>query len=169
MAQGVDKQAFEAKVFDVQADKPLQLAELSKQEMKETEGAFAPLAIALGGAALGMWTEHGISYARTGQPASVRDVAIAGGIGAIPGGIGTAGRMAAPTIGTAKHWARIGNSYSHTQQAKTVSIRWGSNNHHAKAIGNPTIRNINTSLRNTRLPGSSWRVQDKVHFHLWKK
>lgn len=55
------------------------------------------------------------------------------------------------------------------QKVKTVSVRWGSNNHYAKSIGNPVVRNINTSLRQTKLPGSSWRVQDKGHFHLWKK
>lgn len=47
-AQELDKRAFEAQVFDVQADKPLQLAELSKQEMKETEGAAGPLVVGLG-------------------------------------------------------------------------------------------------------------------------
>ncbi|ADY95920.1 hypothetical protein JY68_08555 [Neisseria meningitidis] len=31
---------------------------------------------------------------------------------------------------------------------------------------NETIRNINTHLRGTKLPGSNWRVQDKGHFHL---
>lgn len=34
---------------------------------------------------------------------------------------------------------------------------------------NETIRNINTHLRGTKLPGSNWRVQDKGHFHLWKR
>lgn len=43
MAQGLDKQAFEAQVFHTEAGKPFQLAELSATEMKETEGAVAPL------------------------------------------------------------------------------------------------------------------------------
>lgn len=53
MAQSLDNQAFEAKVFHSDADKPMQLAELSAKEMKETEGAWAPLAwagVALTGA-----------------------------------------------------------------------------------------------------------------------
>ena len=167
-AGSVDNQAFESKVFHTKADMPMQLEELSQKEMKETEGAFLPLAI-LGGAAIGMWTQHGFSYATTGRPASVRDVAVAGGLGAIPGGIGAAGKAAAPVVGTARHWIRIGNSYSHAAQAKTIAIRWGSNNHYAKSIGNETIRNINTHLRDTKLPGSNWRVQDRGHFHLWKR
>ncbi|WP_226883416.1 wall-associated protein precursor [Neisseria yangbaofengii] len=66
MAQGVGKQEFEAKVFDVQADKPLQLAELSKQEMKETEGAaiwFAPAIAAGARFALTGFTRHGLNQA----------------------------------------------------------------------------------------------------------
>nr|WP_101118423.1 hypothetical protein [Neisseria meningitidis] len=92
MANGLDNQTFENQVFHTQADAPMQLAELSQKEMKETERAFLPLAI-LGGAAIGMWTQHGFSYATTGRPASVRDVAIAGGLGAIPGGVGAAGKV----------------------------------------------------------------------------
>ncbi|WP_127221643.1 hypothetical protein [Neisseria meningitidis] len=87
MANSMDNQIFENQVFHTRADAPMQLAELSQKEMKETERAFLPLAI-LGGAAIGMWTQHGFSYATTGRPASVRDVAIAGGLGAIPGGVG---------------------------------------------------------------------------------
>ncbi|WP_373747231.1 hypothetical protein [Neisseria dentiae] len=102
MAQGVDKQAFEAKVFDVQADKPLQLAELSKKEMKETEGAalwFAPaLAVTLGGGAIGAWGNHAHSYARTGQPASVSSTLNATGNGMMVGaslyGAGRVGSVA---------------------------------------------------------------------------
>lgn len=90
MANGLDNQAFEDQVFHTRADAPMQLAELSQKEMKETEGAFLPLAI-LGGAAIGMWTQHGFSYATTGRPASVRDVA--GGLGAIPGDVGAAGKV----------------------------------------------------------------------------
>ncbi len=92
MANSMDNQTFENQVFHTRADAPMQLAELSQKEMKETEGAFLPLAI-LGGAAIGMWTQHGFSYATTGRPASVRDVAIAGGLGAIPGGVGAAGKV----------------------------------------------------------------------------
>lgn len=93
MAQGLDNQAFAGKVFHTEAGKSMQLAELSAQEMRETEGDWIPLAI-LGGAAIGMWTQHGISYATTGRPAPFRDVAVAGAFGAIPGGVGAAGRAA---------------------------------------------------------------------------
>ncbi|MCI4053145.1 hypothetical protein MM710_33575, partial [Klebsiella pneumoniae] len=43
MANGLDNQAFEDQVFHTRADAPMQLAELSQKEMKETEGAAAPL------------------------------------------------------------------------------------------------------------------------------
>ncbi|EOC53573.1 putative wall-associated protein, partial [Neisseria meningitidis 2008223] len=43
MANGLDNQAFEDQVFHTRADAPMQLAELSQKEMKETEGAFLPL------------------------------------------------------------------------------------------------------------------------------
>lgn len=42
MANGLDNQAFEDQVFHTRADAPMQLAELSQKEMKETEGAFLP-------------------------------------------------------------------------------------------------------------------------------
>ncbi|ARB72058.1 TPA: hypothetical protein WH558_000628 [Neisseria meningitidis] len=47
MANSMDNQTFENQVFHTQADAPVQLAELSQKEMKETEGAAAPL-VAIG-------------------------------------------------------------------------------------------------------------------------
>lgn len=47
MAQGLDNQAFAGKVFHTEAGKSMQLAELSAQEMRETEGEAAPL-VAIG-------------------------------------------------------------------------------------------------------------------------
>ena len=47
MANSFDNQTFESQVFHTQADTPMQLAELSQKEMKEAEGAMAPL-VALG-------------------------------------------------------------------------------------------------------------------------
>jgi len=44
MANSMDNQAFENQVFHTQADTPMQLAELSQKEMKETEGAWVALA-----------------------------------------------------------------------------------------------------------------------------
>ncbi len=83
MANGLDNQAFESQVFHTQADAPMQLAELSPQEMKETEGAFLPLvAGALMGGAISAWANHGISKIKTGQFASTRSTlaATAGGM-----------------------------------------------------------------------------------------
>ena len=44
MANSMDNPAFENQVFHTQADTPMQLAELSQKEMKETEGAWVALA-----------------------------------------------------------------------------------------------------------------------------
>lgn len=69
MAQSLDNQAFEAKVFHSDADKPMQLAELSAKEMKETEGSAIWFAPALGGVATGFrfavtgFTRHGVHRA----------------------------------------------------------------------------------------------------------
>lgn len=43
MANGLDNQAFEDQVFHTRADAPMQLAELSQKEMKETEGGFSSI------------------------------------------------------------------------------------------------------------------------------
>jgi len=69
-------------------------------------------------------------------------------------------------IGPVNAWVRIGPSSSRISQVSTYSIRWGSNKHHQKQIGSATLRNFNNSLHNSRLPGGSWRAQDRGHFHL---
>ena len=62
LANSMDNQAFENQVFHTQADTPMQLAELSQKEMKETEGEFLPLlAGALMGGAISAWANHDIS------------------------------------------------------------------------------------------------------------
>lgn len=66
----------------------LQVATLSEQEMKETEGALIPLplaALTLGGGAVGAWGNHAVSYAQTGQSASVNDTLNATGMGMMTG------------------------------------------------------------------------------------
>lgn len=45
MANSIDNPAFENQVFHTQADTPMQLAELSQKEMKETEGEWIPNAV----------------------------------------------------------------------------------------------------------------------------
>lgn len=137
MAQGVDKQAFEAKVFDVQADKPLQLAELSKQEMKETEGAalwFAPaLAVTLGGGAIGAWGNHAHSYARTGQPASVSSTLNATGNGMMVG----ASLYGAGRVGSfAKHGReiKIGNNFRIAPFGNRTGHQYGKYPHYHRRV-----------------------------------
>ncbi|MBG8685264.1 hypothetical protein E4K46_11685 [Neisseria meningitidis] len=45
MANSMDNQIFENQVFHTRADAPMQLAELSQKEMKETEGEWIPNAV----------------------------------------------------------------------------------------------------------------------------
>ncbi|MCM2480253.1 hypothetical protein [Serpentinimonas maccroryi] len=118
-------QADIATLFEPSAA-PLQLAALSEQEMKETEGAVVPFLIG---------AFHAVNFARH-------------------------------AIGPVNAWVRMGPSFSRISQVSTYSIRWGSNKHHQKQIGSATLRNFNNSLHNSRLPGSSWRAQDRGHFHL---
>ena len=109
--------------------RPMQLAALSQQEMKETEGAWVPLAIG---------AFHAFNYARY-------------------------------AIGPVRAWVRMGPSFSQSSQIATNAIRWGSNPHYQQQIGSSALRNLNNSLHNSRLPGSSWRVQDRGHFHVGRR
>ncbi|WP_245911119.1 hypothetical protein [Neisseria iguanae] len=66
MAQGFDKQAFEAQVFDVRAGKPMQLAELPQTVVKEAEGSaiwFMPAIAAGARFAFTGFTRHGLNQA----------------------------------------------------------------------------------------------------------
>lgn len=91
MANGLDNQTFENQVFHTRADAPMQLAELSQKEMKETEGAFLPIvAGALMGGAISAWANHGISKIKTGQFASTRSTLAATAGGMIGGGYSSA-------------------------------------------------------------------------------
>lgn len=73
-------------VFDTTQLDQLQALELSKQEMKETEGAWVPLfASILMGGAIGAWGNHGVNYYQTGQFASAQSTMYATGAGMIGG------------------------------------------------------------------------------------
>lgn len=65
-----------------------ELAILSQDEMEKTEGALIPAAVltALLWENFNVWTNHGISYLETGEPASVESTTTALAIGAIPAG-----------------------------------------------------------------------------------
>lgn len=86
-------------VFELDNTMPLELAELSRQEMIETEGEFVPAAYLAGVLAYGSvsaWKYHGVNYIRHGElgtssgaaAAAARGVAIHG----IGGGIANAAR-----------------------------------------------------------------------------
>jgi len=67
-------------------------------------------------------------------------------------------------------WIRISKSYSNSGKFYTKKyVRWGSNKYYRnKKIGSPTLRKWNGQLRNTKLPGNNWRVNDPGHLHLKK-
>lgn len=68
-----------------------------------------------------------------------------------------------------KQWVRVGDSYSRNENCKMLSLRWGTNSHYQRQIGNPTLRTINNKLRHMKLPGNNWRVNDPGHFHIKRK
>lgn len=64
-----------------------------------------------------------------------------------------------------KQWVRLGNSYSKSGDFQTKPLRWGASPYYTKKIGNPTLRNINQNLRNTKFPYDNWRTADPGHIH----
>ena len=112
--------SFNSKVFDVDNSRKIQAVELSKQEMQETEGEFLPLvAIGLGAIAFGMWMKHGESYAKTGEPASIKEVTKAGAIdgatAVMPGG------AAVGTVKKAKTAVTVGKAVTTTNKVTTAT------------------------------------------------
>ena len=66
-------------------------------------------------------------------------------------------------------WIRFGPSYSTSGDFPTkYTLRWGSNRYYNNQIGNSKLRDLNLKLRNTKLPGNNWRVNDPGHFHIKK-
>jgi len=99
-------QADIATLFEPSAA-PLQLAALSELEMKETDGAFAPLpflAWSLGGAAASSWIHHGRSIHRTGHLGSSRGAAWAAGAGFLGGIHGRGLAAGAGVTGFGRHF-----------------------------------------------------------------
>lgn len=73
------------------------------------------------------------------------------------------------STGGAKQWLRLGPSFSIAAKSKTFGLRWGASPKYLNKIGNQSLRNLNKSLRQTKFPGSSWRVADKGHLHFWRR
>lgn len=142
---------------------------MTDKQMAETEGAILPLvAFALVGGAAFAWKNHHDSYQETGSFASAGDTLKATGEGMLAGAtLYGGGRMIKPHTGSVGNWIRKPHdSYSQSMGKATKSISWGSNAHHRKNIGNETLRDLNAKLRDTKLPGNSWRVKDPGHFHI---
>ena len=67
-------------------------------------------------------------------------------------------------------WAAgAGPSYSKSGHFRTnLSLKWGASPHHQEMIDNDFLREWNAYLREKKLPGTSWRVNDPGHFHIKK-
>jgi len=72
-------------------------------------------------------------------------------------------------VGPFNVWVRVGDSYSKVGGFQTKAIRWGSNRYYREQIGSDTLRNLNETLHNSKIPIDGWRTQDAGHFHLWKR
>ena len=48
------------------------------------------------------------------------------------------------------------------------SLTWGTNNHYRKEIPDETLREVNKFIREVKIPGNHWRVNDPGHFHIKK-
>ncbi len=106
MANSIDNPAFENQVFHTQADTPMQLAELSQKEMKETEGAW--IANAVGGIMGGVGGHFsymasavaGGSYNRNAHWAAIGTGAVIGAASPINGGRALINGMRGVAVGT---------------------------------------------------------------------
>lgn len=85
MPEAVFSQTDINAMFD-QTGRPMQLATLSVQEMKATEGAFMNFAI---GAGVGL-TSYVVMASATDTPMTWQGAAFSAGVGALTGGFGTA-------------------------------------------------------------------------------
>lgn len=135
--------------------------DLTVKEQRETEGAFAP---ALAYAAVG--AVGGVATYRLTTPASQRTTTgyvVSAAVGAVP--LGKLGQAA----GAVKNWVRVGPTFSKAAQQATVGIRWGASPAHVTKVPSPTLQEWNQALRNTQLPGNSWRTADRGHLHLWRR
>lgn len=69
--------------------------------------------------------------------------------------------------GGRKQWIRLGKSHSVRGNFDTkTSLRWGAPKRYRRRIGNLTLRRVNKNIRNIKIPGDSWRVQDPGHLHI---
>ena len=103
MANSMDNQAFENQVFHMQADTPMQLAELSQKEMKETEGAWIANAVmgGVGGHFSYMASAvAGGSYNRNAHWAAIGTGAVIGAASPINGGRALINGMRGVAVGT---------------------------------------------------------------------
>jgi len=68
-----------------------------------------------------------------------------------------------------KQWLRLGSSYSREGGFKTFGLRWGASGKYVNRIGNSFLKKVNLSLRNFKIPISSWRTADPGHLHFWRE
>lgn len=80
---------------------------------------------------------------------------------------GKASEFFSSATGGLKQWLRVGPSFSHALNRTTsYSIRWGASPRYLHKIKVDQFQMLNYRIRNMKLPGNNWRVNDPGHFHL---
>ena len=72
-------------IFNMENDQSMELAALSSEEMKETQGEFLPLLAIVGAGAISSWAYHGMNYYNHGRLGSSSGAAWAAGAGMVGG------------------------------------------------------------------------------------
>ena len=94
----------------------VQALAMTDGEMAETQGAILPfVAATLVGGATSAWFNHGVSYVRTGRPASVKSTLVATGTGMVSRGYSSAMLRGVGSAGAVTKTVIKGNGYAVSQ------------------------------------------------------
>jgi RHS repeat-associated protein len=143
-------------------------ASLGYNILNDAYVAIQPLTFGLIGETTNEFT-GGIAHTNLDGTTNYKGINSATSTAALLFGGSAASSSTKAATGGIKQWIRIGSSYSHNLGSKTaLSIRWGASPKYANKIGNTILRDLNQSIRQSKLPGDSWRVKDAGHLHIMK-
>ncbi len=141
-------------------------ANLSYNILNDAYVTIQPLTFGLVGQTTNEFT-GGIAHTNLDGTTNYTGINSATSTGALLFGGSAASSSTKAATGGLKQCLRIGSSYSHNLSSRTaLSIRWGASPRYANRIGNTSLRNLNQSIRQFKLPGDSWRVKDAGDFHI---
>ena len=142
------------------------LASLAYNILNDAYVTIQPFTFGLVGQTTNEFT-GGIAHTNLDGTTNYTGINSAASTGALLFGGSAASSSTKAATGGLKQWVRVGSSYSHNLGSRTaLSIRWGASPRYANRIGNTSLRNLNQSIRQFKLPGDSWRVKDAGHFHI---